>query len=309
MARKFVACHIAYLPEGEQVEAAQRAILANPVNKLAMMPSDPAHLAGYTTKFWRADEANNLTVQFLDNPGQAWTALAMEMLNRWRTVAKANVQFRHVTRDGVIRVTAGNSGHWSNLGRDALMIGRNQPTMNLQLTTRTPRAEWVRVATHEAGHALGFVHEQLRPEIVSDLLVTETIAYFRRTQGWDEQTTRSNVLTPLDPRGLVASELTDRLSLMCYSLPAAITKSRKPVEGGSDFTATDIQTGQRIYPGLAPTDPPPPPPPAPTGFAFGAKLIETANEKQVHVTVPAGYRVYQTNPSAAPRAASPLTEI
>jgi hypothetical protein len=111
----------------------------------------------------------------------------------------------------------------------------------------TPESEFRRVIRHEAGHTLGFPHEHMRREIVARIDRQKAYDYFGRTQGWSPAMVDQQVLTPLDERSIFATPA-DQTSIMCYQLPALITKDGRPILGGPDINPTDRAFGRRIYP-------------------------------------------------------------
>ncbi len=127
-------------------------------------------------------------------------------------------------------------------------------------TMSTPESEYKRVVRHETGHTLGFVHEQQLPEIVALLDPARTIAWGRSALGWNEDMVRSQILTPIDPRSVTMTPHADVRGIMCYQLPASITKNGQPIPGGNDIDEIDAALAAKLYP-LA-TPPPPPPPDA-----------------------------------------------
>jgi hypothetical protein len=107
------------------------------------------------------------------------------------------------------------------------------------------------------------------------------IAYFQRTYGWSAQTTQQQVLTPINERSLMGTPV-DRLSIMCYQLPGACTKSGQPIPGGLDIDETDYAFMAKLYPlpvappppVSPPVSPPPPPPPVkPIGGNGGNSML------------------------------------
>ena len=175
-------------------------------------------------------------------------------MNAWG--AHGNVSFVTADIDPQVRISrTPGQGYWSYLGTDVLLIPRDQPTMNLaNFTMATPDSEFYRVIRHETGHTLGFPHEHTRREIVDRIDRAKAIAYFKRTQGWDEGTVVSQVLTPLDNSALIATANPDPVSIMCYWLPASIMKDGKAISGGRDIDALDAQFAASIYP-KSPYDP------------------------------------------------------
>lgn len=273
-----IVCTPVSLPDDQLVAAAQDAIRINPANAptdaaMAMVatalaardvaPGDdavdiltPQKLAVLVSKYWGTGGVK-LTVGFMDGPTPSLREKILLHMNAWGQ--RSNVKFVYTGTDPQVRISRGSGGYWSYLGTDVLRIARNQQTMNLEgFTDRTEEREFFRVVRHETGHTLGFPHEHLRKELVNRLDPAKTIAYFRRI-GWDEQTTRSNVLTALEDRQINATPLADQTSIMAYQLPGEITRDGQPIVGGTDINELDYQFANKIYP-LA--EPPPPPPPA-----------------------------------------------
>jgi hypothetical protein len=91
----------------------------------------------------------------------------------------------------------------------------------------------------------------LRRALIDRLDVDKTIAYFRDVYGWAEAQTRSNVLTPLEESSIMGTPNADQDSIMCYQLPAQITRDGTPIRGGTNITAADREFAQAIYPGGA----------------------------------------------------------
>src|SRR4029077_20648754 len=78
----------------------------------------------------------------------------------------------------------------------------------------------------------------------------KAIRYFRQTQGWSEQMTRQQVLTPIEESSLLGTAHADPNSIMCYQIPGTITKSGQPIIGGVDIDPSDYAFMATIYPKL-----------------------------------------------------------
>lgn len=245
-------CVIKQLPKSKQQSAAKLAAEINPANAppeaslsfaLDAEVWQPAKLAVLTAKYWGAGGVK-LGVKFLDSPSVSLRQKLLAHMNAWGQYS--NVAFAE-SASGEVRITRDEPGYWSYLGTDILQI--DGATMCLQgFTEATPEAEFYRVVRHETGHTLGFPHEHLRRELVNRLHVAKTIAYFRTRYGWSEHDTRWNVLTPLEERSIMASEVTDQDSIMAYDLPASITKDGQPIRGGDDFSPVDKAFVATLYP-------------------------------------------------------------
>jgi len=112
----------------------------------------------------------------------------------------------------------------------------------------TPDSEFHRVVRHETGHSLGCPHEHMRRELVDRIDPQKAIDYFASTQGWSEQETRQQVLTPLEESSLWGTPRADANSIMCYQIPGTITKDGQPILGGTDIDPTDFSFMAKVYP-------------------------------------------------------------
>ena len=118
----------------------------------------------------------------------------------------------------------------------------------------TPESEYHRVVRHETGHTLGFPHEHMRKQLVDKIDPHKAIEYFEATQGWSEEEVRAQVLTPIEESSLRGT-VPDPKSIMCYQIPAQLTKDGKPIVGGKDIDASDYTFAATIYPKKQSTTP------------------------------------------------------
>lgn len=236
-------------PPAHMARAAAEAVAANPINRPALPPwmePDPGRLAMMTSKYWGAGGAR-LTVGFLEPVQLSLRERLLAHMNAWS--AYAAVEFVYSRDSPVVRVTREGEGYWSYVGTDNLTIPAGQPTMCLEaFTNQTPESEFVRVVRHEAGHAIGLIHEHLRRELVALLDPAKTVAYFARTQGWSEAAVYAQVLTPVEDSQLMLDSPPDQHSIMAYSVPGECTFSGLPVAGGADIDAEDARFAARVYP-------------------------------------------------------------
>ena len=257
-----IGCSIKTLPARLRVKAAETAVKTNPVNAPLLetmmqlgvtLPSDPQFLTLLTSKYW-GPASRRLTVSFMESTSAALRRKIVGHMNAWNRTAC--ISFVETSGIGQVRISLRGAGYWSYLGTDILLIPRNKPTMNLQgFSLTTPESEYLRVVRHETGHTLGFPHEHMRREIINRIDPAKAYEYFRRTQGWDKTTVDQQVLTPLDPSKITGTGA-DQTSIMCYQLPASITRDGRAILGGRDINATDFAFAGRIYPkvGSAPSE-------------------------------------------------------
>ena len=113
----------------------------------------------------------------------------------------------------------------------------------------------------------------MRTDLVKRIDRRKAIAYFRSEDGWSDEETDEQVLTPLKTRSLMGTAESDPLSIMCYQIPAEITKDGKAITGGIDINSTDHAFASKVYPKNAPIRasvaqlPIPAPAPMPPGAA------------------------------------------
>jgi Astacin (Peptidase family M12A) len=256
---KIKTCSIKTLPKSKWMEAADRAVELNHYNAPAVhqlnkaMPNSgitKAALALLTTKYWGIGGVK-LTVGFLDNPTASLKKRILSHMNAWGNFS--NVKFTASNVNPQVRISrsspAPDDGYWSYLGTDILQVAADEPTMNLDsFTMLTPDSEFFRVVRHETGHTLGFEHEHLRSEIINKIDKEKAIALFMRTQNWTRAEVIAQVLTPIEKSALIATELADPTSIMCYQLPGEIMKDGKPIVGGTDINKIDAKFAASIYP-------------------------------------------------------------
>lgn len=249
------ACIVKALPKRLLVKAALTARAINPVNAPSLGPlasmvegldlADPMRIAVLTTKYW-GPQLRRLTVSFMESTPADLKARIIGHMNAWSNCC--GISFVGTSGIGDVRISRGPGGYWSYLGTDIRHIPKNLPTMNLQdFTMSTSESEYKRVVRHETGHTLGFPHEHMRKALVDRIDPQKAYRWFLDTYGWDRATVDAQVLTPLSEASLMATP-PDQTSIMCYQLPAAITKDNMPILGGVTINATDCSFAGKIYP-------------------------------------------------------------
>lgn len=255
---ELLVCSPKSLPIDDRIPAARSAIEINPVNRpqvepiieiLAEADLRRSFIAALTTKYWHNRHGVHLTVGFLEEAPSDLRTRILSHMNAWATTA--NVKFVESAVDAQVRIAregGHDGGYWSYLGTDIFHIKPGLATMNLEaFTMDTPDAEFHRVVRHETGHTLGFPHEHMREELVKEIDVAKAIAFFEATQGWTPEETKAQVLTPIEESSLLGT-VPDPHSIMCYQIPGSITKSGKPIIGGTDIDELDYAFAGRLYP-------------------------------------------------------------
>ncbi|MDM0065423.1 M12 family metallopeptidase [Variovorax sp. J31P207] len=248
-------CVVKSLPQRLLVKAAYTARTLNPVNAPALISNalisggiridDPMRIAVLTSKYW-GPQLRRMTVSFMESTPSDLQKRIISHMNAWSGCC--GISFVATSGVGDVRISRQPGGYWSYLGTDIQHIPKNRQTMNLEgFTMNTPESEYKRVVRHETGHTLGFPHEHMRASLVARIDPAKAYAWFLKTYGWDKATVDAQVLTSLSEASLMATP-PDQTSIMCYQLPAAITKDGKPITGGIDINKTDCGFAGRIYP-------------------------------------------------------------
>lgn len=268
-AAKFIPCRMMSLPDNLLAAAAATACAENPENhperwaqpaQLAVLP--PLAIAALTSRMWSA-QPQVFSVSFMEACPVDLRDRILEHMNLWSKSCGKSYQW--TAGQGDVRISRGRGGYYSYIGSDNKHIPLNQNTMNLEaFTMQTPLSEFRRVPTHETGHHLGFVHEAPRKAIRDNIDPAKAYAYFQRTQGWSRQDVDQQVLTSPSESELTSTPV-DRVSIMCYALPAQIMRDGVAVPGGAVINDQDYAFAASQYPkaGTPPVPPVPPTPPTP----------------------------------------------
>lgn len=175
--------------------------------------------------------------------------------NMWAKHANLNFQFVSYGQ-GDIRVSfTQNGSSWSVIGKQSLQLSQNEATMNFGwLNDRTPEYEFRRTILHEFGHALGLLHEHQNPNGGIPWDEAAVYEHYRRTQGWDQRTTYSNVIQKASRNATQFSQFDPR-SIMHYPVSASLTNGQYQVGMNRDLSATDISYIRQVYPGRSWSNP------------------------------------------------------
>lgn len=133
-----------------------------------------------------------------------------------------------------------NGGAWSLVGTDHLHE-RTEATMNLG---------WFDVPTtiHEFGHMLGMIHEHQNPHGEKiKWNEAKVYAWAKTTQGWSEETTRTNIIQPYETSTINGSNF-DPLSIMLYFFPGSLTTNDKGTHQNLRYSGEDVLWIHNIYP-------------------------------------------------------------
>lgn len=140
------------------------------------------------------------------------------------------------------------SGSWSYVGTcQPNSLGPADATMNFGwLTPTTSDQEYQRVVLHEFGHALGLQHEHQNPGATIHWSEEAVYEYYGRTQGWDREKIRENILNKLHEDETIHGQY-DPDSIMEYPIPKELTLDGFEVGWNRELSPEDKTFIHKLY--------------------------------------------------------------
>jgi hypothetical protein len=197
---------------------------------------------------WRKNWApgQELRIRFLDGDADLHERVQV-IARKWLEYANLVFNFGNHA-EAELRITFRGNGYSSSVGTDATTIPQDQDTMMLGgLSTETPQEEFRRPVLHEFGHAIGCIHEQAQPAAEIPWDTAAVYRFFRRWQGWDDQTIHHNVLRRYTAAEARFSEY-DPDSIMQYPVPEELTIGDFSIGWNTDLSEQDKSFIRRMYP-------------------------------------------------------------
>jgi hypothetical protein len=208
--------------------------------------------ATWAGKAW--EPGTTLTVTFLNSVGD-YPDLVQQHVKAWEDVCSIKFKF---TKDpgAIIRIsfTSAPNQFYAYVGKD-MLTNRRPDGHNMSLGFK-PGTDYesatpgqVRgLILHEFGHALGLVHEHMRPEATGAFFQDrqKVYAYYARSQGWSQEKVDRNVLNIFSAHDIGNSTAFDPDSIMLYYFPPEITI--RPTKPNFELSALDKKLIGQIYP-------------------------------------------------------------
>lgn len=134
--------------------------------------------------------------------------LTKQRIAEAKTFVNLDFQYTENLQDSDVRIGFDKTdGAWSYVAKDALSIPKSMPTMNLGFLDGG-------TIQHEISHIIGQQHEQQFPNWL--VFNEQVVIADMKQHGWDEATTRFNILDKINPNTVDTSESADQFSVMMY---------------------------------------------------------------------------------------------
>jgi hypothetical protein len=208
-------------------------------------------------------EVSTIKVGFTDGKG-AWGQKLRDQVKRlaplWSQYADITFEFvEGFTHDVSIAFEptpqADYGTYSSYLGTDSRMFSRTRrPSMYLVFDpddANNTDQEFQRVIVHEFGHALGLIHEHMRPDRPILWNQSAVYDYYHKLTGWDWPMIEAQVINPYN-RNIIDKTPFDPQSIMMYPFQAGLAKYADGTDFVTDWnrelTKGDTDLVSRVYP-------------------------------------------------------------
>lgn len=192
-------------------------------------------------RLWKA--FHKLTVAFLDDMSKADRWEYITVIREWASHINLSIVFTSDPKAD-IRIKTEASLNSSAIGTDALLVDPADPTMYI---ADKPNTEFFRSAVlHEFGHALGFQHEHLHPDINIPWNKPKVYEYYMEEEGWSRESVDQNIFNQINEPMTVTAY--DSKSIMHYPIDKDLTDGVFEVGENMELSEKDKHLARSVYP-------------------------------------------------------------
>lgn len=201
-------------------------------------PPHAAEMALVRAEVWAPGATLRIAFRFGTRAQRKAVMVAAET---WMQVANVRV-VQVESGPAELRCSFDAGGSWSYVGREALSIPADQPTLNMGWTDDPGRD------LHELGHALGCIHEHQWGAIPWNAAMCYAY-YGSPPNNWSRAEVDQQVLDREPTAGLATTPQWDRSSIMEYPIPAELVSDPAFACGWNQaLSPADIAMIGRMYP-------------------------------------------------------------
>ncbi len=214
--------------------------------------SEPAAfpIAVITGRWWKSGQV--LNIRFL-NGDVLVQKKVQEIADELVRYANLKFKFHYDEKHSEIRIGFGwngDKGSWSYIGKDALDIPQNEPTINFGwLAPETPAEEYSKTVLHIFGHAIGLIHEYQNPAADIPWDKDAVYKYFMGPPyNWSRQEVERKIFERYS-RTITNKYEFDPESVMLFPIPGEYTLNHREIGGrNSKLSKEDKRLLRILYP-------------------------------------------------------------
>jgi hypothetical protein len=204
-------------------------------------------MAAETKKLWKPSQT--LYVFFIGG-SQVVRERVMEYASIWSQHCSLTFKVTSKAEDSQIRISFDAPGSWSFIGTDALLIPKNQPTINFGwLSDSLNEKDFKQVVLHEFGHAIGLIHEHQSPIAKIKWIKDYVYNYFSFHYKWSKSDVDRNIFQEFE-KTTIRHSILDKDSIMGYYIPKEFTEDEQVFPQNYELSEMDKKYIGELYPKL-----------------------------------------------------------
>ena len=202
-------------------------------------------MAAETRKLWQ--HGTMFLVYFIGGQKPV-NNMVMEIAAEWSQYG--NIHFKETNDPNIakLRVSFEDSGNWSYIGTDALLVPIAKATINLgDVIKQIPISVFKRLVLHEFGHALGLIHEHQSPAAKVQWNRPYIYLYCATKYNWGKDKVDKNIIDSYEETSVRRTAL-DKDSIMGYYIPPEFTLNNEQYPLNDELSDDDKTFIAELYP-------------------------------------------------------------